>query len=141
TIDAGERWMAAGTTVTATAVVHGSGYGDPRSREVDRVTTLLRLPQFPRANLHVLEFGIYYPLFDAVFVVPEGAPVIGVYHNVTPPVLADDPDLRAVLERSMVQRHNLSRADHVITHSDYSRDELLALGFRPERVSVIPLPP
>jgi glycosyltransferase involved in cell wall biosynthesis len=41
----------------------------------------------------------------------------------------------------MVQRHNLSRADHVITHSDYSREELVALGFEPDRVSVIPLPP
>jgi len=140
-LDAADQWRAAGSDVAATGFVHHIDDDDPRVLVVDRVSSLLRIPQFRAANVHVFEFGIYYPLFDAVFVVPDEASVVGVYHNVTPPALADDPDARAVLERSLVQRHNLSRANHVVTHSDYSREELLALGFDAERVSVIPLPP
>ena len=140
-LNAADRWRAAGSDVTATGFVHFTDYDDRRLRKVDSVSLLLRSPEFRGANLHVFEFGIYYPLFDAVFVVPDGVPIIGVYHNVTPPALADDPDTRAVLERSLVQRHNLSRADHVVTHSDYSRQELIGLGLTPDRVSVIPLPP
>ena len=140
-LEAADRWRAAGYPITVSAFVHSTDYDDPRIREVDRVSTLLRASEFRAANVHVFEFGIYYPLFDAVFAVPSAASVIGIYHNVTPPELADDAATRAVLERSMVQRHNLSRADHVVTHSNYSREQLLALGFEPDRVSVIPLPP
>jgi glycosyltransferase involved in cell wall biosynthesis len=140
-LDIIERWSASGSASDAVAFVHCSDYEDPRIRQVDGVPSLVRQSKFRAADLHVFEFGIYYPLFDAVFILPECAPVIAFYHNVTPPELADDAAAAAVLERSLVQRHNLSRADHVVTHSDYSREELLNLGFADERVSVIPLPP
>src|SRR5438445_6695402 len=136
-----ERWRAAGVPVEATAFVHCSGYEDDCIRHVESVSHLLRIPEFRAADVHIFEFGIYYPLFDAVFLLADGVPAIAVYHNITPPELADDPRLRSVLERSFVQRHNLSRMSLVASDSEYNRLELLELGLPAERLSVLPLPP
>ncbi len=140
-LDVIDRWREAGATVEAVAFVHACDYDDPRIRRIDSVKDLLCMAEFRSANVHVFEFGIYYPLFDAVFLLPRNVRTVGVYHNITPPDLADDPASRAALERSLVQRHNLSCMHQVICHGDYSRRELISMGLRPERLSVVPLPP
>lgn len=140
-LDLMESWCANGLPVEAVAFVHFSDCDDPRIHAVDSVADLLQIPAFRAADVHIFEFGIYYPLFDSVFLLPEGTPAGAVYHNVTPPALADDPGSRSVLDRSLIQRYNLSRMRHVACNSEFSRRELLVLGFPPEQVSVIPLPP
>lgn len=139
-LDIVQRWRARGAAIDVTAFVHATDYDDPHIRTVRHISDLLCLPEFRAANVHVFEFGIYYPLFDAVFLLPNHLSSIAVYHNITPPELADDPSTRAILERSMVQRHNLSQVQHVVTDSDYSRRQLLNLGFSHDHLSVIPLP-
>jgi glycosyltransferase involved in cell wall biosynthesis len=136
-----DRWQAGGAAVKAVAFVHSSDCEDPRIHRLASVTDVLRYKEFWAADVHVFEFGIYYPLFDAVFLLAESVPTVAVYHNITPPELVDDPATRVLLERSIVQRHNFSRMRHIVADSDYSRGELLALGFPPEQLSVIPLPP
>jgi glycosyltransferase involved in cell wall biosynthesis len=140
-LDVCEQWRRSGVDVEAVAFVHCTDYDDPRIRQVDGIPELLRDLRFRSADLHIFEYGIYYSLFDALFLIPDGVPVIGMYHNVTPPALEENPAVRASLERSLVQRHNLSRADHICAHGEYSRRELLGLGFPPERLTVLPLPP
>lgn len=140
-LDVIDKWRSAGAPVEAMAFVHGSDSDDPHIRRVENAGRLLRMPEFCRADVHVFEFGIYYPLFDAVFLLPERARSIGIYHNVTPPELVDDPGLRAVLERSLLQRHNLWRMTHVASDSEFSRRQLLSLGLPPEMLSVLSLPP
>jgi glycosyltransferase involved in cell wall biosynthesis len=136
-----EAWQGAGFPVEATAFVHATDYDDRRILELDSAAALFRSQEFRTADVHVFEFGIHYPLFDAVFLLPQGAPSLAVYHNITPPELADDAKVRAVLERSLKQRHNLSAVARVACVSRYSFDELLAHRFPAERLSVLPLPP
>jgi len=139
-LDVVDQWRAEGRNIAAAAFVHVSDVGDPRIYDVASVAELFSIPAFCAADLHIFEFGIYYPLFDAVFALPSDARIAAVYHNVTPPHLADDHTTRQVLERSLLQRYNLMRADCVAANSEYSREELIALGFDPGRVSVMPLP-
>jgi glycosyltransferase involved in cell wall biosynthesis len=140
-LDLFDSWQRSGVDLECVAFVHSSDYDDPRIRRVDSVAKLLRMPEFRSADIHIFEFGIHYPLFDAVFLLPDGVPAIGIYHNVTPPELADNAALRDILERSLIQRHNLSRMSWVVSQSEYSRQQLLDLGLPAERLVVIPLPP
>jgi glycosyltransferase involved in cell wall biosynthesis len=139
-LDLVDRWRAEAENVVAAAFVHVSDVDDPRIHDVASVAELFSIPAFCAADLHIFEFGIYYPLFDAIFALPSDARIAAVYHNVTPPDLADDEATRRALERSLWQRYNLTRADHVAANSEFSREELIALGFDPGRVSVMPLP-
>lgn len=139
-LDLVERWQAQGHNVAATAFVHGSDVDDPRVYDVATAAELFSIPAFCAADLHVFEFGIYYPLFDVIFALPSDARIGVVYHNITPPNLADDGSTRRALERSLWQRHNLARAVRVAANSEFTRQELIAFGVDPARLSVLPLP-
>ena len=97
--------------------------------------------RFLDADLYVFEFGIYYQLFDAIFLVRGAERVLAVYHNITPVELITDPAVRSTVERSTVQRNNLTQAGHIACVSDFNRRDLLGLGFDPSRLSVLHLPP
>jgi glycosyltransferase involved in cell wall biosynthesis len=98
-------------------------------------------PGFLDADLYVFEFGIYYRLFDAIFLVADPERILAVYHNVTPLELVTDPAIKPVIERSYVQRNNLTHAGHVACVSELNRRDLLALGLDEDRLSVLHLPP
>lgn len=140
-LDIIDSWSEAGLPIAATAIVHASDNDDYRVQSVSGVAELIRCPAFRTADLHVFEFGIHYPNFDAVFLLPKGTATAGIYHNVTPPELADDSGTREILERSLTQRENLSCVGEVACVSEYSRLELLNLGWAAESLSVLPLPP
>lgn len=131
---------AAGLPVVTTVFTHGSDRDDPRIRRVDSVYQALRLKDFQEAHLHFFEFGIAYPLFNAVFLLARRVPLVGVYHNITPPHLVLDPEMRRTVERSFVQKHNLASLDHVSCDSEMNREDLLEFGIPADHLSVLPLP-
>jgi glycosyltransferase involved in cell wall biosynthesis len=92
---------------------------------------------FAASELCVVNYSTHYALAEAARL--AGGQVILDYHGVTPPELwGNMPGLEDLVrgqEGLKVARY----ADWAITHSSYTRDELVAAtGFPPERVSVIP---
>lgn len=130
--------QAEGLPVEATVFTHGSDRVDPRVRTIDSVEAAIRLPEFEAADLHIFEYGITYPLFNAVFLLDR--PLVGVYHNLTPPQLVVDAPVREAMERSLIQKHNLARLDHVSCVSEINYQDLVEFGIPAERLSVLPLP-
>lgn len=121
--------------------VHGTDSQDARVRVLPSVADLVVHPFFRTCDLVSYEFGIAYPLFDSIFLAARRLPVIATYHNLTPLQLVEDPGVRASLEWSVVQRHALSLATHVINDSASNYRDLLTLGIPAKRMSVVPLPP
>lgn len=139
-LDLVDRWRRSGMAVSARAFVHRTDADDERVVTVASVSELVRHPAFLEADAHIFEFGIHYPLFDAVFLLSSATPTAAIYHNITPPELAGDPATRSALEQSLVQRHNLSRVQLIAAVSEYSYRELVGLGFPAERLCRLPLP-
>lgn len=131
----------AGAPLSFTVFTQATDCARPWTRVVETVHQLALHDEFKDADVHVFEFGIRFDLFDAVFVVPPNRTVIAVYHNVTPAHLADRPEVAEALRLSLVQKHNLARADMVACVSEFNRDDLLAFGIAPERLRVLHLPP
>lgn len=132
---------ASGAPVEITLFTHATDCADERIRVIPSVTGLLHTPEFWSADVHLYEFGIYYPLFDSVFLVPDDRPKIAVYHNITPLHLVDGAPARKAVERSLVQKHNLCHMDHVACDSEYNRLDLIEFGLPDERLSILHLPP
>jgi glycosyltransferase involved in cell wall biosynthesis len=130
----------AGADVSVTVFTQGSDTGDPEIVRVGDVSDLISHPEFRDADAHLFEFGVYYDLFNAIFLVPPGKPVLSVYHNVTPSELVEESQ-RPVIERSLMQKHNLFEADRIACVSEFNRDDLLAFGLPAERLTVLHLPP
>jgi glycosyltransferase involved in cell wall biosynthesis len=129
-----------GVPVKTTVFTHAS---DSDDRSVQRITAMHELlgdAAFQDADLHVFEYGIWYELFNTIFLTPPDQVRVGVYHNVTPPALVDTPEQENVLKRSLRQVHNLGVADHVVCDSEFNRDDLVDLGFPAEGLSVLHLP-
>lgn len=121
--------------------VHGSDALDPRVEVVHSVADLLVHPFFRTCDVVSYEFGITYGLFDSIFLAAQRAAVVVTYHNLTPLQLVDDPQVRAALLRSAVQRHALTFATHVINDSASNYRDLLQVGLPAQRMSVVALPP
>jgi len=96
---------------------------------------------FRDADLYVYEFGIQFDLFNAVFLTPPERPILGVFHNITPPELVNDEAARAKSHASMVQAHNLARCAEVLCISPYNVRSLHELGIDDVPTSVLGLPP
>lgn len=94
-------------------------------------------PHFQGSELVVFHFGIHSPLLDLLPVVPMRAKKIVVFHNITPPAIAD-PLHRPLIERSFSQLQNLRWADRIICVSETNRDVLRQHGIDRDTV-VIPL--
>ncbi|HEX6476667.1 MAG TPA: glycosyltransferase family 4 protein, partial [Acidimicrobiales bacterium] len=60
--------------------------------------------------------------------------------NITPPSLVTEQTSRERIERSLLQKHNLCRLDHVACVSELNRDDLVEFGVAPERLSILHLP-
>jgi glycosyltransferase involved in cell wall biosynthesis len=136
-----ERWSGAGRPISWEVQCLASDVVDSRVRVVTSIGQSYLERSFHDADIHIFEFGIYYELFDALFVVPDHAVALAVYHNVTPLELVSDPFTRDRVALSMVQRSNMLVCDEVACDSPFNRDELIQLGFPPAQLSVLPLPP
>lgn len=128
-----------GIPVEAVAFCQHTDVYDPAIQVVPGLPELLASPAFHRADLHVFEFGIAYQLFNVAHLLPSER-MASVYHNITPKELVLDPVVQTAIERSLDQKHLLARMAHVACISEFSRQELVAFGIAPERMSVLPLP-
>jgi glycosyltransferase involved in cell wall biosynthesis len=140
-LDLLRRLRDTGSPIEVTAFVLGTEEEGSDVIRVGGVTDLAIHPRFHGADVYVFEFGIYYQLFDAVFLLADPSRVLAVYHNITPLELVVEPSARAAVERAMVQKHNLVQAGRIICDSELNRDDLVEFGIEPERLTVHHLPP
>lgn len=92
---------------------------------------------FQRSELVIFHFGVYYPLFDLIPVVPRHARRLVVFHNITPRQFVAAAQ-HATIERSFRQMANIAFADHVLCDSDSNREVLRAARID-TAASVLPL--
>jgi glycosyltransferase involved in cell wall biosynthesis len=112
-------------------------YDDIAHRRCHDVSDLLLDPAYLDADAAIFHFGIHHSLFDALWA--AGPPVrIVRFHNVTPAEFVDE-DSVPVIERSLRQIDTLRRADEIWADSTVNAEALVARGFDPARVRVIPL--
>lgn len=93
---------------------------------------------FREADVVIYHFGVYYELFNTIFVAPAKARKVVRYHNVTPKHLVPRSDHR-VIDKSLNQRANIGAADEVWADSDFNRQDLVDYGITPDRIRVMPL--
>ena len=92
---------------------------------------------FAASELCVVNYSAHYELAEAVRL--AGGQVILDYHGVTPPALWGSAQGLEDLVRGQEGLRLARYADWAITHSSFTRDELVAAtGFPRERISVIP---
>jgi glycosyltransferase involved in cell wall biosynthesis len=136
-----DRWAAQGRPISWKVQCFASDVTDDRVKVVTNVGQSYLERSFLDADVHIFEFGIYFDMFDAAFIVPPRSTAVGVYHNVTPLYLVKDEQSRAQVEKSFVQRSNFSACAEVACDSPFNLDELVALGLPGDMLSVLPLPP
>ena len=83
---------------------------------VGNVADIARSQYFLESELVVLHFGIYYPLFNVIPLIPRRAKRLVVFHNITPPHLLTE-DKRELIEKSFSQISNMRWVDHVACDS------------------------
>jgi glycosyltransferase involved in cell wall biosynthesis len=87
-------------------------------------------------NLLILHHSLGHPLLDDVLALPDQIAVI--YHNLTPEHYFSNTEFRRLIRLGHDQLALLARRSSVgIANSNYSRREMLAVGFR--RVEVLPV--
>lgn len=84
-------------------------------------------PYFQQCDMAVFHFGVYYPLFNLLPVVPRGARRIVVFHNITPKRFLP-PAAHALIDKSFSQMSNIAFADHVVCDSETNRAVLRDAG-------------
>ncbi|MFO0850338.1 MAG: glycosyltransferase family 4 protein [Gemmataceae bacterium] len=117
---------------------HGCQVPDSRVTEVGDPLALAAHDHFRAADLVVFNFGIAYPLFDAIHLAPRTATVVVCYYGVTPPQLLP-PDRRGVIHESYKQASNILAADRVLVTSDHIRKDLALVGVPDDRVRMVRL--
>jgi glycosyltransferase involved in cell wall biosynthesis len=100
---------------------------------------LVRHPTFAKADVVIFHWGIAYPLFDALAILPNDPRIIVHFHNMTPVELSP-PDDSPNLERSLRQAQLLLAGTmRVWAVSKYNSDTLVSWGVDPARLVVLPL--
>lgn len=94
-------------------------------------------PHFQSSDLVIFHFGIYYPLFDLIPVVPKRAKRLVVFHNITPKAFVSVED-HPLIDQSFRQMSNIVFADHVACDSQTNLDFLRSAGINTP-ASIIPL--
>lgn len=117
---------------------HGCQVPDSRVTAVDDPLALAAHDHFRAADLIVFNFGIAYPLFDAIHLAPRTATVVVCYYGVTPPQFLP-PDRRGVIHESYKQASNILAADRVLVTSDHIRKDLALVGVPDDRVRMVRL--
>ncbi len=129
----------AGYPVEVTGFTLASDCHHESIKVVSGITELICSPEFARADLHIFEFAMWYELITALFLIGD-RPSLVIDHNTTPPGMVDDPEVKLACERSWLERYNFNLASHVATDGEFTRDELLLMGFEADHLSVLHLP-
>jgi glycosyltransferase involved in cell wall biosynthesis len=114
------RLIGLGAPIDVTVFTQSIDGAEPEFCLVPSVTELLARDEFWAADVHVFEEGMYYDLFNSVFVIPPDRPIMAIEHNSTPVELVEVPWAREAVERSHAQRHNLTLARHVACDSEFN---------------------
>jgi len=130
-----------GAPIDLVVCTHATDDPDPEFRLTPSVARLVGQQSFWESDLHIFEFGMYYDLVDALFVVPPEAVSLVIDHNTTPPDLVDQPEVKAGCQMALVQRHDLRLATHVACVSEFSLEIARSVGVDEARLSVLHLPP
>ncbi|ATQ73353.1 hypothetical protein CR152_01650 [Massilia violaceinigra] len=85
-------------------------------RLVRDVTDILPDPHFQASDAVIFHFGIFYPLFDLIMLVPAHARRLVVFHNITPKQFVG-AEHHATIDKSFAQMGNVMFADHVACDS------------------------
>jgi len=120
--------------------VHGCDYAQLDGVSVEVVQELAQVAvsqHFLDSELVVLHFGIFYPLFNLLPLVPRSAKSLVVFHNVTPAELVPAAS-REVVQRSFEQMYNIGWANHVLCVSEVNLQVLRNAGIRTP-ATVMPL--
>jgi glycosyltransferase involved in cell wall biosynthesis len=120
--------------------VFGSNLADPRVKIYTDAGHLVMDPFFAASDVVVFEFGIYYSLFNSIFVLPPRTKKLVVYHNITPEHLVFREYQKEAVRLGMAQKVNLKYADHIAAVSDFNRLDLIRYGIPPEKISTLNLP-
>ncbi len=94
---------------------------------------------FQASDLVLYHFGIYYPLFDSIHLVPRTARTVVTYYGITHPGLLPEK-YRESVYKSYRQAANLYAADRILATSRFVAEELDRFGIPAERVTPLPLP-
>lgn len=82
---------------------------------------------FQQSDIVIFHFGVFYPLFNILPVVPKTAKTIVVFHNITPkeylPVSAHE-----TIDKSFQQMSNIAFATHVVCDSQINQEVLSSNG-------------
>ncbi|XYJ11334.1 glycosyltransferase family 4 protein [Telluria sp. B2] len=97
------------------------------ARIVTDVRDIVFDPHFQSSDLVVFHFGVFYPLFDLLPVVPRNALRMVVFHNITPRQFVASAD-HSLIDKSFVQMSNMTFADHVVCVSQVNLDVLRQAG-------------
>ena len=116
---------------------HDGHAGVPVST-VGSVADLLRHVDFLAADLIIYHFGLHHALFDALLIGNGRGKQIVRFHNVTPSALLRPQD-DELIRKSLRQIANFAQADLIWADSETNAEELMARGFRRERIDTIPL--
>jgi glycosyltransferase involved in cell wall biosynthesis len=135
------RLVERGAPLEVTVFTHSIDQPAPEIRVCPSVAKLLGRSEFWDADLHIYEEGMYYELFDSVYLVPAGRPVLAIEHNSTPAELVEVPAARVAVERSHAQRRNLLVVTKVACVSELNVEMALRVGVERSRLCVLHLPP
>ncbi len=122
------RLVVRGAPLEVLVFTHAAEDQFPELRIVPSVAHLTGSEEFWATELHVFEFGMYYDLVDALYVIPPNVPTLVIDHNTTPPELVELPEVRAGCQRALVQRHNLQQATHVACVSEFNLEISSSVG-------------
>lgn len=92
---------------------------------------------FQLSDLVVFHFGVFYPLFNLLPVVPLRAKRLVVFHNITPKQFVRVEN-HSIIDKSFQQMSNIAFADHVVCVSQTNLDVLQSSGIRTPS-TVLPL--
>jgi glycosyltransferase involved in cell wall biosynthesis len=114
-------------------------FSDLDAVQVNDASDIVFDPYFLSCDLIIYHFGIYYELFNSIFLGNGRAPQVVRYHNLTPREFLPQSEWD-LFERSSAQLHNMNAADAVWAVSDTNRQHIVETGIVPaQRVAVIPL--
>jgi glycosyltransferase involved in cell wall biosynthesis len=95
--------------------------------KVDGVNEIAFDAHFQSSDLVVFHFGVFYPLFEAIFVTPKHARRLVVFHNITPKEFVPS-EHHDTIDKSFRQLANICFADHVVCVSQTNLDVLRETG-------------
>lgn len=82
---------------------------------------------FQTSDLIIFHFGIFCPLFNTLFVCPQTAKRLVIFHNITPKQFIP-PDSHEIIDKSFKQMANIMFADHVVCDSKVNLQVLNKAG-------------